>query len=201
MDLVGKKIGKLYVIEKTKEKEKSNHEYKYRCICDCGKEKLIRGSNLKSNNSKSCGCENIKKVATISKGYRNKNRRLYNIYQNMKQRCYYKKSIGYKNYGGRGIKVCDEWKNDYVKFYEWSINNGYKDNLTIDRININGIYEPNNCRWITRKEQNNNMRTNRYITYNNQTKTIAQWAETLNMSPQKLKYRIDHWSIEKAFNK
>ena len=77
MDLVGKKIGKLYVIEKTKEKEKSNHEYKYRCICDCGKEKLIRGSNLKSNNSKPCGCENIKKVATISKGYRNKNRRLY----------------------------------------------------------------------------------------------------------------------------
>lgn len=200
MELIGKKIGKLFVVEKTNEKA-SNGEYKYKCICECGKEKNIRGSNLKNGNSKSCGCYNVIKRSKVSKGYRQNNLRLYNIYQNMKERCYNKNFKEYKHYGGRNIKICEEWQSDYRKFYEWSMNNGYNNNLTIDRINVDGDYEPKNCRWITRQEQAYNKRNSKYITYKGETKTLAEWSKELNMSQPKLRYRIMNWDIEQAFNK
>lgn len=196
MNLTGQKYGKLYVVEKTKEKTKKG-DYKYRCICDCGNEVLVVGANLKNNHSKTCGCSR----STISKGYRNKNIRIYNIYQNMKQRCYDKNAKSYKNYGARGIIVCKEWLEDYELFYNWAINNGYKNNLSIDRVDVNGNYEPSNCRWATREQQANNTRNSRYITYNNCTKTLAEWAKILKMSQQKLRYRIINWDLDKAFNK
>ena len=201
MDIVGKKFGKLTVIQKTQEKAKNNGEYKYKCRCECGKELIVRGSNLKCGNSKSCGCERIITNAPLSKGYRKRNKRLYNIYSCMKQRCYYDKSIEFKNYGGRGIIVCEEWKNDYTKFYNWAINNGYRDNLSIDRIDINGNYEPSNCKWSTFQEQCYNKTTTRYITYNGETHCLAEWAKILKMSQPKLRYRIMNWDLAKAFNK
>lgn len=201
MNLIGKRFGKLYVIEKTNEKAKNNGEYKYMCVCDCGKKILVRGSNLKYGNSKSCGCTGVLKRSYISKGYRKNNIRLYNIYSNIKVRCYNKNCPDYKNYGARGIKMCDEWLNDFVSFYNWATANGYEDNLTIDRINNDGNYEPSNCRWITLQEQAYNKRTNRYITYNGTTKTLAEWAKTLNMSQQKLRYRILNWDIKDAFER
>ena len=95
--------------------------------------------------------------------------------------------------------MCDEWKNNFLSFYNWSIKNGYKDGLTIDRINNDGIYEPNNCRWITRKEQNNNMRKNKIIKYNGKEQTISQWAKEFGLNRIALYYRIKRgWSIEKA---
>lgn len=201
MDLVGQKFGKLYVIEKTNEKAKNNGEYKYRCICDCGKERLVRGSLLKCGNSKSCGCTGVIKRASISKGYRNKNIRLYNIYQCMRERCYNKNAKYYNSYGGRGIEICEEWLKDYMAFYNWAIENGYKDNLTIDRIDVNSGYEPSNCRWITIQEQQYNKTNSKYITYKGVEKTLAEWAKILNMSQPKLRYRILNWDIEKAFEK
>lgn len=194
MNIIGQKFGKLLVLEKTNEKAKNNGEYKYKCICDCGKKILVRGSNLKQGNSKSCGCSHS---SSITK----ENHRLYIIYDNMKARCNNPKCVSYKNYGGRGIKVCKEWNKDFNVFVKWALENGYKDNLTLDRINNNGNYEPSNCRWATKIEQANNMRTNRFITYNNETKTIAQWSRILKISPQNLRYRINHWGVEKAFNK
>lgn len=194
MNIIGQKFGKLLVLEKTNEKAKNNGEYKYKCICDCGKKILVRGSNLKQGNSKSCGCSHS---SSITK----ENHRLYIIYNNMKARCNNPKNVSYKNYGGRGIKVCDEWNKDFNIFVKWALENGYKNNLTLDRINNNGNYEPSNCRWATKIEQANNMRTNRFITYNNETKTIAQWSRILKTSPQNLRYRIKHWGVEKAFNK
>ena len=116
--------------------------------------------------------------------------RLYSIWHCMKVRCYIKSCLSYKNYGGRGIKICDEWKNDFISFYNWSLANGYKDNLTIDRIDVNGNYEPSNCRWVSKKEQDNNRRTNRFIEYNGIKKTIQQWAEEKGINTYTLRKRI-----------
>ena len=121
----------------------------------------------------------------------------------MKTRTTNKNCPEYKNYGGRGIKICDEWLSDFRKFYYWSINNGYKDELTIDRIDVNGNYEPSNCRWTTQKVQQNNRTNNHNITYNGETHTMKQWAERLGIKYKTLERRINayHLTIEKAFTK
>lgn len=126
--------------------------------------------------------------------------RIYKTWVRMKVRCYNQNHDRYKNYGGRGITVCDEWKNDFKKFYEWAMKNGYSDDLTIDRIDVNGNYEPSNCRWITNKEQCNNRRNNHFITYNGKTQTVSEWAEEIGLDYNTLLVRINrlHWDIEKA---
>lgn len=117
-------------------------------------------------------------------------------------RCYYPTTNGYQRYGGRGIKMCDEWINEPESFYTWSINNGYKKGLTIDRIDVNGNYEPSNCRWVTKEAQDNNRRNNRKITFNEQTKTLSQWAREYNISIKTLSDRLKSGlSIEEALNK
>lgn len=105
----------------------------------------------------------------------------------------------YKNYGGRGVKICDEWNNDYRKFYDWAMSNGYNDDLSIDRIDVNGDYEPSNCRWVDTKIQANNTRTNRHIKYRGETLTISEWANKIGMKYGTLRERIRRgWSISKA---
>ena len=114
---------------------------------------------------------------------------------------YNKNSIQYKDYGGRGITICDEWLNDFQAFYNWSMSNGYKDNLTIDRINVNGNYEPSNCRWATNEEQANNRRDNVKITYKGMTKTISEWAEYLGVNRKSFSSRVTRkWDIDRIFN-
>lgn len=105
------------------------------------------------------------------------NNRIYNIYRGMKTRCYNNKDYHYQWYGAKGIKICDEWLNDFMSFYNWAINNGYKDDLTIDRINTHGNYEPSNCRWVTTKQQSNNRKNNNLITINGVTHTLSEWSE------------------------
>ena len=126
--------------------------------------------------------------------------RLYSIWEHVKSRCLNKNDQAYGYYGGRGITVCADWL-DFIGFREWAIKNGYKDTLTIDRIDSNKGYYPANCRWATRKEQSNNIRTNKIITYNGKTQTITQWAEELLINPDTLYSRVyrANWSIEKAF--
>lgn len=130
-----------------------------------------------------------------------KHSRLNNIYSGIKARCYNSNLWNYQYYGARGIKMCDEWKNNYQTFKKWALENGYQDNLSIDRIDTNGNYEPNNCRWVTDKEQKNNTRRNHYITYNGKTQSMSKWAEELNISYTVLRSRINrlNWSVEKAF--
>ena len=103
--------------------------------------------------------------------------RIYNIYRGMKTRCFCKNDYHYKWYGAKGITICQEWLDDFMSFYNWSLENGYKDNLTIDRIDVNGNYEPSNCRWIDHKTQCNNRHNSRYIEINGEKKTLAQWCE------------------------
>ena len=108
----------------------------------------------------------------------------------MKNRCFNSKYHLFKNYGGRGITICKEWKNDFVKFYNWSMANGYKDDLTIDRINVNGNYEPSNCRWATKLQQQRNTTRLRKITYKNETHCISEWADILGLEYNTLYYRF-----------
>ena len=120
----------------------------------------------------------------------------------MKQRCLNKNSKDYANYGGRGIKIYQEWIDNPITFYNWAINNGYNDNLSIDRIDNNGNYEPSNCRWVTPKEQARNRRNNKLITYNNETHCISEWAEITGIPRKCLEYRIRKWeSLDRIFNR
>lgn len=169
-----------------------NLEY-YLCKCDCGKETIVEKSELKRGKTKSCGCfqtetrKRIFKNNKFGKKYNIcdnniKNIKLYNIWCGIKKRCYNQNFWAFDRYGGRGITMCEEWKNNFMSFYNWAINNGYKDNLTIDRINNNGNYEPNNCRWVSMKEQCRNKNNNHLLTYNNETHCISEWIELLKMN-------------------
>lgn len=152
-DLIGKHFGQLTVVAR-----KPNNKWKeamWECVCDCGGTTITTGKHLRSGHTTSCGCL---RMASITKHglYGN---RLYTIHHNMKQRCYDKNNKDYHRYGGRGVVMCDEWKNDFMSFYKWAIENGYRDDLTIDRVNNDGIYEPSNCKWVTMKEQAQNRST------------------------------------------
>ena len=168
----------------------------------CNKEVEKQLGNGKRD--KSCGCVYSKLIATTltKHGDAAKNKtRLYITWAGMKRRCSDKKDDAYKNYGGRGIKVCDEWENDYTAFKIWALENGYEDDLFIDRIDTNGNYESNNCRWTTQKVQQRNRGNNHLVTYEGETHCVAEWAEKLGMKYQTLLRRINYskWPIKKAF--
>ena len=186
-DIAGNRFGRLVAIRKhhsewDKEKRISRNFWLFRC--DCGKEKIIDKYSVLRGKTISCGCFNREK--TIEKntkhGLFNIEKRLYRCWQDMKNRCYNPSRKKYKIYGGRGITVCDEWKNNFENFFNWAKNNGYMENLTLDRINVNGNYCPENCRWATAKEQANNTRKNRKITINGTTKNLCEWLEIYKIS-------------------
>lgn len=196
-DLIGNKFGRWTVIKLhsviqryTKKGIKDGKDYYYLCQCDCGNQAIVYRRNLLEGKSKSCGCLSKEKRIKTNTKYKLSHTRIDNIYYGMKSRCYNSKNPAYKNYGAREIKVCDEWLKDKTKFFEWAFANGYKEDLSIDRIDVNGNYEPDNCRWATRKEQNNNTRNNCYIKINNEIHTLSEWSEILNIKSSKLRYKL-----------
>ena len=194
-DLVGQKFGRLIVLKK-KDKNKSGN-YRWLCKCDCGKEKIIRGDNLKSGTTKSCGC--LQKEKRMKHGHhaRDKTSKTYHSWQSMIQRCTNPKVHNYHNYGGRGITVCKRWlefKNFLTDMGE-SPGKGYQ----IDRINNNKGYKKSNCRWVTPKEQARNRRNNHLETYNGKTQLLIEWSEETGIPYRTLLSRLNRgWSIEKA---
>ena len=190
-DVIGKKFNKLTVVKYIGVK---NHNRQYLCMCDCGKQKIVRYSHLKNGSIKSCGCL-LNNKKSITHGLWHFNPRLYKIWQMMIDRCKNKKSKSYKYYGNRGINVCEKW-HDAKKFMEWAIKNGYKDDLTIERIDVNGNYCPENCKFITKQEQTRNKRTNTIIEINGEKKCMAEWSEKMNIDYRTLLKRIKNGTIK-----
>jgi hypothetical protein len=127
--------------------------------------------------------------------------RIYDIWRSMKQRCYNPKSISYKNYGKKGVGVCDEWRSQFVPFYEWSIKNGYNDKMTLDRIDANGNYEPSNCRWVSYTEQANNKSNSRLLEWRSEIHTMAEWGRITGIGDSTIFARLKSgWSVERALS-
>lgn len=195
IDLTGQKFGRLTVIKRV---ENKNNQSYWLCKCECGTYKIIYSGHLKRGKIKSCGClikENGKNLFKHGLSHT----KLHYIWWAMKQRCYDKNNKRYNCYGGKGIIICEDWKNDFKQFYNWSMNNGYQENLSIDRINVNGNYEPDNCRWADAITQANNKTNNHYITFNDETHTLMEWSRKLNIKHTTLCERLKRgWSIEKT---
>ena len=187
LNIIGEKYNKLLVIEE--EKPRANNRM-FKCICDCGNITIVSMSNLRANRIVSCGCHKREICMKRSVSHNQRHTFLYEVWKGIKQRCYNSHNKSYHNYGGRGIVVCNEWKDNFQAFYDWSYANGYsvenqkdeKHKLTIDRIDVNGNYEPSNCRWVDRKTQASNMRTTKQITINGETKCLSEWFRVLKVS-------------------
>ena len=200
IDLTGQRFGWLVVIESAE--NTSAGQARWRCRCDCGRETIVRGDKLRRGYTVSCGHYNGKNPTTCRtrpQKHRNTHTRLYNIWAAMKQRCYNPHTQHYARYGGRGITVCDEWLQDFQKFWDWAMTNGYQDKLSIDRIDNDKGYSPDNCRWASQKEQANNISRNRRITFAGQTLNLSQWCEALNIDHKLVDSRLRRgWSPEEA---
>lgn len=195
IDLTGKKFGKLTVIKKTKSRNKRTM---WLCECECGNKKEIGGSELKSGTTKSCGCYNLQKLHE-RKRHGMSCTRLYKIWSCMKYRCYGKKHKEKCYYQNKGIKICDEWLK-FDGFYEWA-KDKYFEGSSIDRIDVNGNYEPNNCRFVDKYIQANNKTNNIIIEYNGEKKTLAEWAKEKNINYFCLRSRyLKGWDTDRMLN-
>jgi hypothetical protein len=198
IDIIGQRFGFLTVVSLSHQDTVSKIYY-WKCKCDCGNEVTVRGKDLRSGNTKSCGCYRDSSLGDRSRTHGLSRTRIYAIWENMRGRCQCKSKSSYYNYGERGICVCNEWE-DFEVFYKWAQLTGYTENLTIERIDNNGNYCPENCRWATKQEQNKNTRRTVKVKYKGEERTIIALAEEFNL-PRKLVYKRVHylrWSIEEA---
>lgn len=180
-DLTGKKFGMLTVIGL---QDTDSRKTYWVCQCDCGNIKVVRSDSLKSGAIRSCGCmKKAQEKINLTKHHSHKmsGTRIYHIWRGMKDRCYNVHSPSYYRWGGRGITICDEWKDNFSAFYSWAMENGYSENLTIDRIDNNGNYEPSNCRWATMEEQSRNRQSNVVIQIGNSKRTLKEWCEIFEL--------------------
>lgn len=203
-DFIGKRFGRLYVesISKREKMKSGSVKIYFHCKCDCGNETDVVYQQLKSGKTKSCGCYRRDKLTHDNITHNQSKTRLYKIYIGMKKRCYNEKSDSYSYYGGRGITICDEWLNSFETFKKWSMDNGYSENKSIDRINVDIGYCPNNCRWTDLLTQANNKSDNTYLEFNGERMTIAEWGRKTGISCYTISKRIrSGWSIEDALTK
>lgn len=191
---------KLTIIGLNEEKTNLKHMAMWECKCSCGSEKIVIATrnDLVNGKVRSCGClkaENNRKKWTT---HGETKTRLYSIWRGIKNRCYNKSDPAYDRYGGRGISVCDEWRSSYKEFREWSLSHGYNDNLTIDRIDVNGNYEPSNCRWADAFVQANNRTNNHLVEFEGKEMTLSELANMLKMPYNTISNRINHlgYSVE-----
>lgn len=203
-DLTGQKFGLLTVIGLA---ETDTRKTYWVCKCDCGNMKTVRSDSLLCGAIKSCGCIKRKQdEVNLTKNHRHKmsGTRIYSEWQGMKGRCYNKGNARYADWGGRGIEVCEQWRNSFESFYTWAMANGYQDNLTIDRIDNNGNYCPENCRWVRQQEQCRNRRSNINITIGNSTRTLMEWCEIFQVDYKTVNaryHRNKNATIDYLFNR
>lgn len=192
-DLTGQRFGQLVVAAEAGVDK--HHDVLWRCKCDCGTEIVIAGRWLREGKKASCGCTKaeLRRYNTRS--------RLHRIWQGVKSRCDNPHTASYRKYGAKGITICNEWKDDYAAFKTWALSNGYADNLTIDRIDSEGNYEPSNCRWVGYNVQNNNRSSVPLLYYDGQAHTAAEWAGIVGVKYNTLKSRLKNgWPLERALS-
>ncbi len=183
LDLAGKRFGRLIAVRLHPYLMKHTNRV-WECKCDCGKTTFVTSHDLSSGHTKSCGC-----LSDLNRLYKTEDEeRLANVFTGMKRRCYKTTDHAFKHYGGRGIAICDEWLLDKRKFIDWALTHGYQKGLSIDRIDVNGNYCPENCRWTDSKTQCNNKRNSVKIDVDGDIKTITEWAEYLNINKWKAYY-------------
>lgn len=215
IDLTGQRFGRWTVINRAPDHftKSGNRITMWNCICDCGNEKAVIANSLRKGTTFSCGCysaeqkgkrlaERNKKNAKYSGASRD---RISAVWRGILQRCYNESNECFYLYGGRGIKVCEEWRADYMAFRKWSYENGYDETApygecTLDRIDANGDYCPENCRWTTAKQQANNRRSNHLVSGFGKIQNIRSWADELQMPYDKLYHRLStrNWSVERV---
>lgn len=207
IDLTGKRFGSLTVIERFHgfTDPSGRKRTMWTCLCDCGTRTVVNSDTLRRGTQVSCGCYRRKHTSELFKRHGKTGSRLYTVWCGIKNRCYNPNAYEYKFYGARNIKMCDEWRCDFQSFYDWAIENGYDDSAKrgeceIDRIDGSYDYCPNNCRITTRREQMNNIRTNRIIECNGDTHTLSVWSRITGISSSKIRNRIVQlgWSSEQA---
>lgn len=198
-DIINKQFGHLTVIRQVESKKTPDGSTQtcFECLCDCGNKVVVTRNHLITGHTKSCGCAKGKMCSESNITHGQTGNRLYTIYYHMRGRCFNPNNKEYHRYGGRGITVCDEWmgKDGFIHFYEWAMKNDYRDDLTIDRINNDGNYEPTNCRWATNMEQMNNVNYNVRLTHNKETHTIAEWARLLGLSQDTIQARVKYYGM------
>ena len=194
IDLTGKRFGYWTVLKRAPNKGKRVF---WLCRCVCGNVKIVQGTSLKNGVSKSCGC---KKSENHFKSHGLHDTALYRKWASVKNRCFNRNDKMYKHYGERDITMCDEWKNDFKAFYNWTMKNGYKENLELDRIDNDGNYCPENCRYVTHQENLRNMKRTLKVTFKGETKPLIDWCDELNLNYHTVYNRIYNlgWNIDKA---
>jgi len=186
-EMIGKKYGRLTVIRKAPKGTKDRVALV--CDCECGNQKIIRVGDIRSRKTKSCGCLRIEVTSKRFTKQGDTSKRLYSIWAGMKGRCSNKNIEEYKNYGGRGISVCEEWE-DYPTFKSWAISSGYKSYLTIERVDVNGNYTSENCTWILSSLQNRNCRNTTRYTIGEENKPLVEWCEIFNVPLSRAHKRV-----------
>ena len=202
--MTDQKIGRLTVLSRAEDHfyPSGRHDVQYLCKCDCGALVTVLGIHLRSGHTVSCGCFRVETARNTMTTHGMTGTRLHNIWKNMIERC---TNSGHKNfdiYGGRGIRICDSWLTSFDEFYKWAIRYGYRDDLSLDRIDVNSGYSPMNCRWVSQKEQCNNTRRNINVEIDGETHTLKQWAEILGLKYGTIASRVKRgWSPVEALTK
>lgn len=200
-NLIGHNFGRLAVLGKSENRNKECRRL-WICSCSCGNLVCVDTKSLTTGSTTSCGCYRREKHKRLITKHGESKSKLYYVWNDMKSRCTDTNADQYKDYGGRGISVCDEWKSSYEAFRDWAIGSGYVDGLTLDRIDVNGDYNQSNCRWVNMKTQSNNKRNNRVVKYNGQSHTISEWSELTGIRKETLLYRINAgWDIHEAMTR
>lgn len=201
IDISGQRFGMLTAIKMVGKNERNNALWL--CMCDCGGECVRATVELRKRDNHSCGCmakEHLRKMSDKNITHEMTGSRIYGCYKGMMSRCYRPNDIHFPAYGGRGIIVCDEWKNNSKAFIDWALTNGYSDDLTIERIDVNGNYEPSNCKWIPMSEQYDNKQKNIMIEWNGEKHCAAYWSRVTGINANTIRWRYKHgWDVERIF--
>ena len=196
VDLTGQRFGRLTAVGVAG--KRGTHTI-WRCECDCGESTKVQVDKLRSGHTRSCGCIHREQLVQRNTVHDGAGTRLYWAWAHIKDRCNNEACKDYSLYGGRGIQVCDEWTNDFMAFRDWALANGYSEDLSIDRINVNGNYEPSNCRWATAVQQANNKRSNHRVQFNGETHTLTEWERITGIQQSTIRQRLKAgWSVERA---